>query len=146
MLLEVVAAMVGTAAFGLLFGVPRRFYLPCALIGGAGWLVYLLTERASGREAGACLAASMVVVLLSRFVAIRLRCPVTIFLICGIIPLVPGGGVYWTLYYIVSNQRGEAVDTGYQALKNAIAIVIGIVFVFEVPQKWFLKLLRKDGL
>ena len=27
----------------------------------------------------------------------------TVFLIPGIIPLVPGGGIYWTAYYIVTD-------------------------------------------
>ena len=42
MILQILAAMVGTVAFSLLFGVPRKYYPYCGLIGGAGWLVYSL--------------------------------------------------------------------------------------------------------
>lgn len=61
----------------------------------------------------------------------------TIFLICGILPLVPGAGIYWTCYYLVTGQLDEASTRGFSALKAAVAIVLGIVFVFEIPQRFF---------
>lgn len=133
---EAAAAVTGTVAFSLLFGVPVRFYPYCGLIGGSGWLVY--AGLMNGVTApSAALAATIVVILLSRTFAVRERCPVTIFLISGIFPLVPGAGVYWTAYYIVTNELELAVRTGFLALKVAVAIVLGIVFVFELPQGFF---------
>ena len=136
MIQEILAAMVGTIAFSLLFGVPRKYYAYCGLIGGAGWGVY----SAAGllwAPAQSALAATIVVILLSRLAAVKERCPVTIFLISGIFPLVPGAGVYWTVYYMVTDQLYLAVQTGYTAVKVAVAIVLGIVFVFELPQWLF---------
>lgn len=136
MIQEILAAMVGTIAFSLLFGVPRKYYAYCGLIGGAGWGVY----SAAGllwAPAQSALAATIVVILLSRLAAVKERCPVTIFLISGIFPLVPGAGVYWTVYYMVTDQLYLAVQTGYTAVKVAVAIVLGIVFVFELPQGLF---------
>nr|WP_320956179.1 threonine/serine exporter family protein [Enterocloster asparagiformis] len=136
MIQEILAAMVGTIAFSLLFGVPRKYYAYCGLIGGAGWGVY----SAAGllwAPAQSALAATIVVILLSRLAAVKERCPVTIFLISGIFPLVPGAGVYWTVYYMVTDQLYLAVQTGYTAVKVAVAIVLGIVFVFELPQGVF---------
>ena len=136
MIQEILAAMVGTIAFSLLVGVPRKYYAYCGLIGGAGWGVY----SAAGllwAPAQSALAATIVVILLSRLAAVKERCPVTIFLISGIFPLVPGAGVYWTVYYMVTDQLYLAVQTGYTAVKVAVAIVLGIVFVFELPQGLF---------
>ena len=62
------------------------------------------------------------------------------FLIAGIFPLVPGAGVYWTAYYIVTDQLRLAAETGYTAVKVAVAIVLGIVFIFELPQGLFVRL------
>lgn len=110
MIPQVCAAMMGTIAFSLLFGVPRKYYIWCGLIGGAGWAVYVLASGyVSG--AGASFAATVVVIFLSRAAAVVNRCPVTIFLISGIFPLVPGAGIYWTVYYLVTEQLGLAVYT-----------------------------------
>lgn len=140
--LQILAAMAGTVAFSVLFGVPRRFYPYCGLIGGAGWAVYSVFSS-EGAIVAASFAATMVVVLLSRITAVWKRCPVTVFLISGIFPLVPGAYVYWTAYYLVTDQLHLAVENGYMAVKIAFAIVLGIVFVFEIPQKAFLRMLGR---
>lgn len=142
MILQILAAMAGTVAFSVLFGVPRQFYPYCGLIGGIGWAVYRMLSG-GGAVTVASLVATMAVVLLSRAAAVWKRCPVTVFLISGIFPLVPGASVYWTAYYLVTDQLRLAVENGYMAVKIAFAIVLGIVFVFEIPQKMFLRLLGR---
>lgn len=140
---EVLAAVLGTVGFSVLYGVPRQYYPYCGLTGGAGWLIYtLMISGSSSPEAALC--ATVVVILLSRFFAVRERCPVTIFLISGIFPLVPGAGVYWTAYYIVTGETALAASTGFTALKVAVAIVLGIVFVFQLPQGIFRVGMKKD--
>ena len=133
LVLQVLAAGAGTVGFSLLFGVPALYYPYCGLIGGIGWLVYLCLLPGTSATA-ATFFATVVVILLSRWFAVRKRCPATLFLISGIFPLVPGAGVYWAAYY---NQLQMALETGYGAVKAAVAIVLGIVFVFELPEKWF---------
>lgn len=150
---EILSSVVGTVSFSVLFGVPREYYPYCGAIGGAGWLVYSLSEFFLPGS-GPCFLATAVVIFLSRTAAVFKRCPVTIFLIAGIFPLVPGAGVYWTVYHIVMEELLLAVQTGYSAMKSAVAIVLGIVTVFELPQGIFVRLAgagrkgrqRKDGI
>ena len=146
-LLQILAAGIGTVAFGALFGVPSKYYSYCGLIGASGWAVYVFLWMRTGfwSEAVVVFLATVLVILMSRFFAVRERCPVTIFLICGILPLVPGTGIYWTCYYLVTGQLDEASTRGFSALKAAVAIVLGIVFVFEIPQRFFKgKAVRKN--
>lgn len=138
MILEILAAMVGTIAFALLFGVPKKYYLICGLIGGAGWCLYSVLGTFCGCSATeSTFLATVLVILLSRFAAVWMRCPVTVFLIAGIFPLVPGAGVYWTSYYLVTGQARNALTSGFAAVKAAVAIVFGIVVVLELPNRLF---------
>ena len=138
MIVQTVLAAVGTVAFALLFGVPRRYFPLCGLIGGAGWLLYAaLAQYAGATPAEATFFATVLVILLSRACAVLKRCPATVFLIAGIFPLVPGAGIYWTAYYLVTAQMALALSSGFAAVKAAIAIVLGIVFVFEIPNGFF---------
>ena len=58
MMIQIIAAVIATVGFSVLFGVPSKYYPYCGVIGGAGWLVYLIAlERFS--TAGASLAATM---------------------------------------------------------------------------------------
>ena len=145
-MVRTVLAFVGTIAFALLFGVPRKYLFSCGLIGGAGWLLYeVLMAFAGATATEATFFATVLVILLSRLRAVRERCPVTVFLISGILPLVPGAGIYWTSYYLVTGQMRQAVSSGFVAVKAAIAIVLGIVFVFEIPNKAFHLLRKRKG-
>ena len=138
MIIELLAAAIGTVAFSVLYAVPHRHFLACGLIGAAGWLTYRAALAVHVSDAFAVFFATLVIVFLSRIMAVRRQCAATVFLITGIFPLVPGAQIYWAAYYLVTNQFTEASASGFAALKVMIAIVLGIVFVFEAPNRVFL--------
>ncbi len=138
MIIKLMAAVLGTIAFALIFRAPRKYYIHCGLIGGIGWaLYYVLNTYTFLSPTESTFFAILLVSLSSRFCAVWEKCPVTVFLIAGIFPLVPGAGIYWTAYYLVTAQTSLAKASGFEAIKITIAIVLGIVMVFELPQKIF---------
>ena len=134
--LNLLLASTGSLAFAILYNVPRKFYLCAAFTGMAGWFCYYLivpfTDTAVASFFGAVGG-----VLVSRIFAVWKKCPITVFLISGIFPLVPGAGVYYTMYYLVSNELTLAAIKGLESLKIAFGIVLGIVFIVTIPKKWF---------
>ncbi len=138
LLSQMLAAFVGTLAFAILFGAPRREYVPAGLIGAVGWGIFLALTRSGAMGATfAIVLSTAVVCILSRFASVVRKCPSTVFLLCGIFPLVPGAGIFWFTYYLVSNQFQLALGTGFTAAKAAVAIVLGIIFAMELPQRLF---------
>lgn len=133
---NVLCPFFGTVAYVALFNVPRRYYLSCGITGIVAWLVYL---GASGfaSSAAASFVAVVVAVFLSRMLAVRMKCPITIFLLAAILPLVPGAGIYFTAYYLVTNQLLLAAARGIEAVKVAFGIVVGIAFVVSIPSRVF---------
>lgn len=126
----------GTIAFSILFNVPGRFYICCGLTGMAGWLCYQgVIEIAS--VSTATFFGTVLVVLLSRMLAVWKKCPITVFLVSGMFPLIPGAGVYYTVYSMVQGNLTEAAGKGLEAMKITFAIVLGIVFIVSLPKQWF---------
>lgn len=138
---EVFFAGLGTMAFSLIFHVPARYYPRCGLTGAAGWLVFIALKGPVGTLT-ATFAATLAVVLISRFSSVQLRCPVTIFLISGIFPLVPGLGIYQTAYALVGSDLAGAGLIGFETAKLAAAMVLAILVGFEAPAGWFARLAR----
>lgn len=134
-------SFLGTIGFAIMYNVPKKYYVGCGMTGMAGWIVYLFVSSMNyaSSAAGSFLGA-FVVVLMSRMLSVRMKCPITIFLISGILPLVPGAGIYNTVYYIVTNQLTQAGLKGIESLKIAFAIVIGIVIVVSIPRDVFHKI------
>ena len=138
LLVQTLAAFVGTTAFAVLFGVPRKQYVPSGLVGALGWLLYLVLFRHAGLTAAVATVLSTVFIgILSRVFAVREKCPAAVFLLCGIFPLVPGAGVFWCTYYLVSSQLELSSTAGFTAAKIAVAIVLGIILAMELPQRVF---------
>ena len=134
--LNLLLASTGSLAFAILYNVPRKFYLCAAFTGMAGWFCYYLIVPFTD-TAVASFFGAVGVVLVSRIFAVWKKCPITVFLISGIFPLVPGAGVYYTMYYLVSNELTLAAIKGLESLKIAFGIVLGIVFIVTIPKKWF---------
>ena len=134
--LNLLLASTGSLAFAILYNVPRKFYLCAAFTGMAGWFCYYLIVPFTD-TAVASFFGAVGVVRVSRIFAVWKKCPITVFLISGIFPLVPGAGVYYTMYYLVSNELTLAAIKGLESLKIAFGIVLGIVFIVTIPKKWF---------
>ena len=132
-LLSTLYASLGTLCFAVLFHVPQRHYIRCAAVGGVGWLVYLLAMALGAGCVSATLAASVPLALLSRWYAVKARAPATVFLLCGIFPLVPGAGIYYTAYYFVSGQMALFSAKLAEVIKVALALSVGIAVVLSVP-------------
>lgn len=132
-LLSTLYASLGTLCFAVLFHVPQRHYIRCAAVGGVGWLVYLLAIALGAGCVSATLAASVPLALLSRWYAVKARAPATVFLLCGIFPLVPGAGIYYTAYYFVSGQMALFSAKLAEVIKVALALSVGIAVVLSVP-------------
>ncbi|MBR3937858.1 MAG: threonine/serine exporter family protein [Bacteroidaceae bacterium] len=144
-LVQAVSAFLGTAGFAILYGVPRKEYVHASVCSTIGWLSYLAMMRLAGATViESTFVATLVVVLVSRFMAVDRRCPVIVYQICGVFPLIPGAGIFWTVYYIVNKDLSTAVTTGFSALGMAVAIVLGIIFMTSLPGRMFKIAQRKS--
>ena len=130
---QFVLAGLGTLSFAVLFACPRRTLPFCALVGAAGWLIYEIAVLGGMEPFAACLLAVIPLTLLARICAIFLKSPVTIFLLSGIFPLVPGAGIYYTAYYFIQGENALALSNGISTFKIAVALAIGIAFVLGLP-------------
>lgn len=131
--LQFCVAMVATICFSLAFQVPRRHFAACGIAGAVGWVVYFIGTAAGLSAPAATLIAALPLTGVSRFFAITRRAPVTLFLLCGIFPLVPGAGIYYTAYYLLNNEQLLFASKGVETLKTAVALAMGIAIVCSIP-------------
>lgn len=136
MVCQAVAACFGTIAFSIFFRVPAKHFPTCGGIGAAAWIVYLVIFDVYKRNMAAVFLASLTVVLLSRFFSVRHKCPLISYLIPGIFPLVPGTGIYFTVYAAISGEYMQAVASFVSAFKGGFAIAIAVVGGIIIPTRY----------
>lgn len=146
MILQLLICMAATLSFAVLFTAPKKELLFCGLTGAVGWFVYLSCIDGGAGKPVANLAASCALTVLSRTIAALRKNPVTVYLIAGIFPLVPGAGIYYMSYYFIMNKMDLCSASGMETIKVAGAIVLGIVFGFSLPQTWFNALSKRTSL
>lgn len=126
-------AGLGTLSFAILFACPRRCLPYCALVGAVGWLWYELLTLLGADAATASLLAVIPLTILTRVFAITQKTPVTVFLLTGIFPLVPGAGIYYTAYYFLQGEQELFASKGGETFKVALALALGIALVCSLP-------------
>lgn len=137
--IQAIVSFLASVCFGVIFNAPFRKLLYCGVVGMTSWLIYfVLTELYAFDVLHASFASAMFVGICAHILAKRLRVPMMIFNVSGIIPLVPGGTSYNAMRSLMENDFTMGVQYSARVFMIAGAIAMGIVFA-EV----FIQVMRK---
>ena len=128
--LPCLCAFAGCIGFTLVFNIhgPGKLIACCG--GALGWLVYLL----AGKTILAGFFAAMAISLFSEVMARIRRCPVTGYQLVALLPLVPGGGIYYTMEALINGDLSLFVRYGMETAASAGAIAVGCSLVSSVAR------------
>ena len=115
------------AAMSYCLNISRYNIVWGALVGGLGWATYTAFLPASGvADNRAYFFGALIVAILSEVLARVQKKPATIYLVPGLLPLVPGGGMFETMEATVKGNLEEALLMGFSTLTCAGAIALAI--------------------
>lgn len=121
-------AFLACIPFCILFNIHAGIFI-CALGGGLGWLVYLLTEPLFHSGLLQVFSAAIFISAYSEIMARIRKCPVTGYLIVAFFPLVPGGGIYYTMEHAINGETELFLETFLHTLGLAGALAVGVLLV-----------------
>ena len=133
MFIQTISAFFATIFFSIMFNIAKKELVFCGIGGALAWFVYLCVLNISSSPVIASFFGALVVGLFSRILSRVRKVPVTIFLISGIIPLVPGAGMYRTMFAIISQDLSEAAKQGVITLQIAGVIAMAMVMISSWP-------------
>lgn len=142
-IVQVIASIVATYGFGIIFNVRGVKNLYGSFGAGIGWLVYSLLSEKGFTYFISYTAASSTITIYSEILSRRLKMPTVSFLYPSMIPLVPGGGIYYTMYYIVQNDITRSVEKGLETFIISGSIAIGILTVSTFSQIYYYAVKKK---
>ena len=62
--------------------------------------------------------------------------PATGYLMVGLLPLVPGGGLYYTMRYGIEGDMSNFLNKGLNTLGIAGSLAVGILLVLSAVRLW----------
>jgi len=132
--LHFIISLIGTLGFCILFHVPPRHMAPASIGGALGWItfVYFTSNGSSGIVA--CFLGACVISALAEFFSRAGKEPTALFIVPGIIPLVPGAPLYYTMRGLLDNDFDTAARLGTEALFMAGSIAIALLLVASITR------------
>ncbi len=136
-IIQFVAAFFGCVFFAATLNASKKELTWSGLTGAFGWLSYCILLKLNVSTFYSMFLATVVVSLISRFLSHLRQAPSTVFLIPGILPLVPGAGIYYTLCAVLDGDSLTGFYKGVETFKMAGAIALGIMIITSLPYKTF---------
>jgi uncharacterized membrane protein YjjB (DUF3815 family) len=125
---------IATIGFSVFLNAPKSALIPSGLTGGIGWTFYYYLINTTNNDILSNFLAAVLVAWISEFLARKLKYPAILFVIPGIIPLVPGLGMYNTMLYLVQTNYELAISKGANVLFVGGAISLGVLVVTSLSR------------
>lgn len=130
--IQIITGCLGTLGFSILFN-NRGKKLVLATVGGLlSWAVFLLPEPLLPGEAVRYLLSAATITVYAEVLARLEKTPTTTFLVPSMIPLIPGGALYYTMNYALNKQWSQFAQQAFYTLQLALSLAVGIIAVTTV--------------
>ena len=128
--LPCIYAFLACIGFSILFNIHGAAgMLICAGGGALGWLDYLLAAPLVHSDIIQSFFAALAISAWSEIMARLRRCPVTSYLLVALFPLVPGGGIYYTMRHAMEGETALLLESLLHTLGLAGALAVGVLMV-----------------
>lgn len=128
----VLACAIGCAGFSIYFNIHGPGILICTLGGVLTWGVFAITTAFGCGEYMAYFIASAFASLFAEVMARIRKFPAIAYLVVSAFPLLPGGGIYYTMSHAVHGDMVLFSQQGMQTVSIAGSMAVGILLVSTV--------------
>ncbi len=127
LIISTISVFFCTFASAVLFNTKRRHLVIAASIGAGGWLVYSVMLNNTGSMYVSTFLGASFVGICGEIVSRYKKAPATVFILPGIIPLVPGAFIYHSMLSLATSNYSAAADFGSKTVFLALSISCGII-------------------
>ena len=133
-LLLILTGALGTFAFALVFRMRKRLILWTILSGCLTTALYVLCSRLFVYEFFQYLFPALFATAFAEVLARLTKAPTTPYIVCPIIPLVPGGALFYTMYHFILGDMTQFHEMLMQTLRISAGLAVGIICVSAAVQ------------
>ena len=120
----VIATFIAICGFCLIFSTPVKILFVIASNAALCWIVYLVGTYLGATEIWATFFGAVIVDIISQMLARKMKVPVTVLFIGGVLPLVPGYSIYRVAYDMILGGNTSASLTQTLLLAGGIALAV----------------------
>lgn len=126
-IVQVLTGFIGTLGFAFLFNIRGRRMAAAAIGGLISWALLCVLNNFVESEAVNYFVVALVMSFYAEIMARIMKTPTTTFVTTTLIPLIPGGSLYYTMAYAFSGNLESFVQKAIDTLQLASALALGII-------------------
>lgn len=136
-IINIAFSYIASVGFALTINVPHRALNLAGVNGMIGWMVYWFISKAGMGRLLSNLAGALIIGILSFVFAKKKKCPVTVFNIPALVPLVPGVPAYQAVRALVDGNTFDAETALLRVGIITCAIALGILLSTMVVEMYY---------
>ncbi|WP_066872743.1 threonine/serine exporter family protein [Clostridium mediterraneense] len=133
-LIESFASFIAVFAFAFIFNIRGKFITWAAIGGFLSWFFYKVALLWCKDVNLAMFISAIIFSSYSELLARKLKTPVTVLVVCGLMPLVPGSGMYYTMSSAVHGETLNTWNLAVSTLSSAGSLALGVIFVSTITR------------
>ena len=126
MVLSCIGLFIAMIGFAITSETPKKYLLITALVGTASGFIYLFSIHAGIGTVLSSFFSALTAAFISHVFARLFKAPVTLFLIAGILPTVPGGGMFRIVAGVLDGASSQVFESFIVTLEIAGVIALAI--------------------
>ena len=126
---QIIGSFFATLGFAIMFNIRGVKVLAASICGVIGYICFALLIDFGFSENVALFSASSAFTLYAEIMAKKLKTPATTFIVCALIILVPGNGMYQTILAIIQGNQELAMKIGIATISSAGSLALGTMFI-----------------
>lgn len=130
--IQLITAFIGSFGFCMMFKLRKGLLIPASVGGFLCWGIYLLCMRHFAGIFISSFIASAFSAMYAEMLARKMKAPATLFLIPAVVPLVPGGALYYTISYAVAGNVELSGMYGVQTTQFVLGIAGGMCIIWAL--------------
>lgn len=131
-LIRGLGAFLAVISFAVLLESPKRLIPYAGITGMAGWIGFLFAQMYIDSIVVVAFLSAVIIAVLSHIFARVLKSAVSVFFVAGILPIVPGGSIYRSVYYLIHNEQSLSDFYFAETLQIAGSIALAIFLTDSV--------------
>ena len=136
-LIQIAAGLIGSLCFGILYNMRGKRLIAAAVGGLLSWGLFVVLSHFILNEPINYFIVAAVVSLYSEIMARILKTPAAPIVTTSLIPLIPGGSLYYTMSSAFESNFTMFLEKAVSTLKLACALALGIIVVTAISQFLF---------
>ena len=142
-IIQIAAGFVGSLCFGVLFNMRGKRLVAAAVGGLLSWGLFVVLSHFISNEPINYFIVAAAVSLYAEIMARALKTPAAPVVTTSLIPLIPGGSLYYTMASAFESNFDTFLEKAVSTLKLACALALGIIVVTAISQVLFSRVKSK---